>query len=59
MDYGEHWVKTSVQRADEVVVVDSMHDQPYVSLTPAGPLRRISFKTVSHDQGVYMNGTLR
>ena len=59
MDHGEHWVKTSVQRADQVVVVDSAEDQAYVSLTAVGPLRRISFKTVSHDQGMYINSMFR
>lgn len=58
MDHGEHWVKTSTRRDEQVVVVQSTQDQPYVYLTASGPLRRVSFRTVSHDQGTYQFGIL-
>ncbi|RXW17257.1 hypothetical protein EST38_g8592 [Candolleomyces aberdarensis] len=51
MDYGEHWVKMNARREDEVVVRETTQDQAYVSLTASGPVRRVSFRTISHDQG--------
>ncbi|KAF6744157.1 hypothetical protein DFP72DRAFT_930100 [Ephemerocybe angulata] len=51
MDHGEHWVKTSVERKEETVVVEYDPDEPYVSLVVSGALRRVVFHTVSHDQG--------
>lgn len=51
MDHGEHWVKTSVERKEETVVVEFDPDEPYVSLVVSGALRRVVFHTVSHDQG--------
>ncbi|TFK28563.1 hypothetical protein FA15DRAFT_43395 [Coprinopsis marcescibilis] len=51
MDQAGHWIKTENKCAKRICVTENDPSEFYVALTASGPVRRMTFRTTSHDQG--------
>ncbi|KAK6332951.1 hypothetical protein TWF718_010779 [Orbilia javanica] len=52
LDYAEYWIEQHVKNLGTVVVSETSLPTPYINLNVCGPfVRKIIFRTVSHDQG--------
>jgi len=56
LDLAEFWTAESVRRSDSITVTAHSADKAYVSVAAHGPVRRVTFRTVSHDQGMLIHG---
>jgi ankyrin repeat protein len=58
LEYAEYWSRSSVKRAEMVVVDMNSVQSPYISIPVVGrgksPVRQIIFHTKSHDQGEFL-----
>jgi ankyrin repeat protein len=52
LDLAGFWVKTTAKRQELVEVTEDSEDVAYIAVTVGGPVRRITFCTKSHDQGM-------
>ncbi|PBK84378.1 hypothetical protein ARMGADRAFT_1000330 [Armillaria gallica] len=60
-DFAEFWIAVSCERHEKVMIEQDSPDEPYVSTPPIGgrlenSVRRIVFRTSSHDQGWSSDG---
>lgn len=56
LDLAEYWTAKLVRRSDSITVTARSAVEAYVSVKAHGPVRRVTFRTVSHDQGTFIQG---
>jgi hypothetical protein len=52
LDLAGFWVKTTVKRQELVEVDEDSEDAAYIAVNVRDPVRRVTFRTKSHDQGM-------
>ncbi|XXG96823.1 hypothetical protein Hte_003114 [Hypoxylon texense] len=51
LDMAHQWIKSTARRESEIAVTKDSPIKPYLTVVVRGPVRRIAFRTASHDQG--------